>query len=67
MSFYTAINCMDGRVQLPVITYLQKRFGVEHVDSITAAGPNRLVTMTVPAIPSQRRPRPYTPKKPFST
>ena len=40
MSFCTAVNCMDGRVQLPVIRYLQGRFNVEHVDSVTEAGPN---------------------------
>ncbi|MCK4752137.1 MAG: hypothetical protein KAS75_01730 [Planctomycetes bacterium] len=39
MSFYTAINCMDGRVQLPVIDYLKDRFKVEYIDSITDAGP----------------------------
>tara|TARA_Y100000031_G_C7936474_1_gene255093 strand:+ start:14 stop:514 length:501 start_codon:yes stop_codon:yes gene_type:complete len=40
MGFCTVINCMDGRVQLPVIFYLQNRFNVEYVDSITEAGPN---------------------------
>ena len=39
MSFCTAINCMDGRVQLPVIAYLQERFGVEYVDAVTEPGP----------------------------
>ena len=39
MSFYTAINCMDGRVQLPVINYLTTRFKAGYVDSITEAGP----------------------------
>jgi len=34
------VNCMDGRVQLSVIRYLQDRFKVEHVDSITEPGPN---------------------------
>lgn len=43
MSFCTAVNCMDGRVQLPVITYLQDRFKVEHVDSVTEAGPNLIL------------------------
>ena len=38
MAFCTVINCMDGRVQLPVITYLMKRLNVEYVDSITEAG-----------------------------
>ncbi len=40
MRFCTAINCMDGRVQLPVIQYLQKRFNVKYIDSVTEAGPN---------------------------
>jgi hypothetical protein len=30
---------MDGRVQLPVIDYLQKRFKSENIDNITEAGP----------------------------
>ena len=34
---------MDGRVQLPVIQYLQQRFGVRYVDSITEAGPNLIL------------------------
>jgi hypothetical protein len=34
---------MDGRVQLPVIDYLRKRFGVEHVDSVIEAGPNLIL------------------------
>lgn len=39
MSFCTVINCIDGRVQIPVIAYLQNRFGVEYVDVVTEAGP----------------------------
>jgi hypothetical protein len=34
---------MDGRVQLPVMKYLQKRFNVGYVDSITEAGPNLIL------------------------
>jgi hypothetical protein len=34
---------MDGRVQLPVIRYLQGRFNVEYVDSVTEPGPNLLL------------------------
>ncbi|MDP6778650.1 MAG: hypothetical protein QGI83_17990 [Candidatus Latescibacteria bacterium] len=44
MGFCTAINCMDGRVQLPVIKYLQDRFGAEYVDTITEPGPNLILT-----------------------
>jgi len=43
MSFCTVINCMDGRVQLPVIKYLQERFDVDYVDSITEPGPNLIL------------------------
>jgi hypothetical protein len=35
---------MDGRVQLPVIRYMLERFNVEYVDSITEAGPNRVLS-----------------------
>lgn len=42
MSFCTAINCMDGRVQLPVIRFLQQRFKVDYVDCITESGPVRI-------------------------
>ena len=44
MRFCTVINCMDGRVQLPAISYLQKRFNAEYVDSITEAGPNLILS-----------------------
>jgi len=43
MSFCTAINCMDGRVQLPVIEYLMKRFDARWVDEITEPGPNGIL------------------------
>lgn len=43
MSFGTVINCMDGRVQLPVLEYLRQRFGVDYVDSITEAGPDGIL------------------------
>jgi len=35
---------MDGRIQLPVITYLQKRFNTKYVDSITEPGPNLILS-----------------------
>lgn len=37
-SFATALNCMDGRVQLPVNEAVRSTFGVSCVDTITAAG-----------------------------
>lgn len=38
-SFATAINCMDGRVQIPVSVFLRARFGVAYIDTVTEAGP----------------------------
>ncbi len=43
MKFCTAVNCMDGRVQLQVISYLKKRFDAGFVDVITEPGPNRIL------------------------
>lgn len=37
--FATAINCMDGRVQIPVIEYLKTRYDVDYVDMVTEPGP----------------------------
>ena len=53
MSFCTVVNCMDGRVQLPVIRYLQERFEVPYVDSITEAGPVRSLAEPVDETVSQ--------------
>ncbi|MDY7010674.1 MAG: carbonic anhydrase [Planctomycetota bacterium] len=44
MSFCTAINCMDGRVQLPVIHFLKERFDAEYVDAVTEPGPNFILS-----------------------
>lgn len=41
--FCTAINCMDGRIQIPVIKYLREKFDVEFVDIISEAGPNGIL------------------------
>ena len=41
--FATAINCMDGRVQIPVINWLKRHYGVDYVDMITEPGPERVL------------------------
>lgn len=43
MQFCTAINCMDGRTQLPVIHFMLDRFNAEYVDSVTEPGPNGIL------------------------
>ena len=42
MKFGTALNCIDGRVQLPVIEFLRRRFDVESIDMITEAGIDKI-------------------------
>ncbi len=37
-TFSTVINCIDGRVQAPVLRFLQERFSTDHVDTVTEAG-----------------------------
>lgn len=41
--FATAINCMDGRTQLPVNDWMKKEYHVDYVDTITEPGPIRIL------------------------
>jgi carbonic anhydrase len=41
--FVTAINCMDGRVQLPVLEWMKKEYRADYVDMITEPGPNKIL------------------------
>jgi hypothetical protein len=43
--FAAAINCMDGRVQLPVIEWVKNNCHVDYVDMITEPGPDKLVSI----------------------
>ena len=47
-SFATAINCMDGRVQLPVINWMRERYRVHYVDAITEPGPIKIMAEQQP-------------------
>ncbi|MDP8212856.1 MAG: hypothetical protein P9X22_06170 [Candidatus Zapsychrus exili] len=42
-TFVTAINCIDGRAQQPVISYLTKKYNVNFVDMITEPGINKIL------------------------
>ena len=42
-TFGTAINCMDGRVQLPIINWMTKEFKLDYVDMITEPGPDKIL------------------------
>jgi len=41
--FGTAINCMDGRVQLPVINWMKEKYQLDYVDMITEPGADKAV------------------------
>lgn len=43
VKFAAAINCMDGRVQIPVIGWIKTKFAVDYVDVITEPAPNRVI------------------------
>jgi carbonic anhydrase len=34
----TCLNCIDGRVQLPVLNWIRENYSIDFVDVITAAG-----------------------------
>ena len=44
MSFYTAINCMDGRIQESVANYIKNDNNVLFVDMITSAAPVKILS-----------------------
>ena len=39
----TCLNCIDGRVQLPVLHWIRDQYQVNFVDLITAAGIDRVI------------------------
>lgn len=41
--FVTAVNCMDGRVQEPVIGWMKETFQADYVDMITEPGADKQV------------------------
>ena len=41
--FGTAINCMDGRVQLPVTDWMKRQLHLDYIDMITEPGPDKVV------------------------
>ncbi|MCF7870878.1 MAG: hypothetical protein K9L95_01300 [Candidatus Omnitrophica bacterium] len=43
MKFTTSIHCMDGRIQEPIIKYLKDNYNASYVDTITEAGPCKII------------------------
>ncbi len=44
--FVTAINCMDGRVQQPIIDWMKHTYQADYIDMITEPGPIKILTET---------------------
>jgi hypothetical protein len=42
--FVTAINCMDGRTQIPIIKWMKHEYKADYVDMITEPGPIKLLS-----------------------
>lgn len=40
----TVINCIDGRVQYPVMDFLKKSYDMSYFDAATEAGPLKILT-----------------------
>jgi hypothetical protein len=43
--FATAINCIDGRVQTPVLDWIRLHLNVDYVDLITEPGPDKVLAL----------------------
>jgi hypothetical protein len=46
--FGTAINCMDGRAQLPINNWLKQKYALNYIDTITEPGPDKMLTQGKP-------------------
>lgn len=42
--FATAINCIDGRCQVPVSAWMKEHFDIDYVDRITEPGPDKVLS-----------------------
>jgi len=42
--FGTLINCIDGRTQLPAISWIKENYSLDYVDNITEPGPDKLIS-----------------------
>ncbi len=43
MEFAASIHCMDGRIQEPIISFIKHKYGIKYIDTITEAGPCRIL------------------------
>ena len=48
-TFATALGCIDGRASIPTMLYLKQLLGVDYVDYISEAGPDKIYVQSTPA------------------
>jgi len=48
----TVINCLDGRVQIPVNNFLRENYGLDYIDTVTEAGPVKIIANNLKEIDS---------------
>lgn len=41
--FATSVGCIDGRIQIPIIDFLEKEYGVDYVDIVTEPGMDAVI------------------------
>lgn len=46
-NFCTSIHCIDGRIQEPIINFLKKHYRVKYIDSVTEAGPCKILSENI--------------------
>ena len=51
--FATSINCIDGRVQLPISNWIKKNHSVDFVDTITEPGSDKALSEGTTNVMSQ--------------
>jgi len=52
--FATAINCIDGRAQIPAIDWIRLHLNVEYVDLITEPGADKILALETDIAPVVR-------------
>ena len=43
MIFATSINCIDGRIQLPISNWIKQKYSIDYVDVITHPGSDKII------------------------
>lgn len=43
-NFVTAVNCIDGRTQEPLIDFIKRKFSAKYIDLVTEPGPDNILS-----------------------